>query len=307
MLLREMVSGCAVTASGTEHFWIGDDVAECPEDEFYSWFMDELGGRRSAGSVPELGEGPATVRMVQGEVYQVETKGDEFIVLDSGADVSLVPWRYPLAKLDVMLQDAQGAQVNVSGMRRIELALLGAESEVQCNIGESFVVAGVTNILVSLGRLMKMGWTAQQSEIPGEAGKLVTPDGSVDIPVYFRRKVVRANVMSVQELSKAVVRSVQVDVGFSTISMEPKRGRWNFLDNGTPCMFSSGNAFLLPPGDGRTNMWKYRTTAVRREGGWCAIEIGADLSSMVNREERVTCLPLCIGVREVKMNFLKKR
>ena len=44
--------------------------------------MDELDGRRSAGSVPELGEGPATVSMVQGEVYQVETKGDEFIVLE---------------------------------------------------------------------------------------------------------------------------------------------------------------------------------------------------------------------------------
>ena len=73
-------------------------------------------------------------------------------------------------------------------------------------------MAGVTNIWVSLGRLMKMGWTVQQSEIPGEAGKLVTPDGSVDVPVYFRRNslVVRANVMSVQELSKAVVRSVQV-------------------------------------------------------------------------------------------------
>ena len=172
--------------------------------------MDELDGRRSAGSVPELGEGPATVSMVQGEVYQVETKGDEFIVLDSGADVSLVPRRfgwsgYPLTKPDVMLQDAQGAQVNVSGMRRIELALLGA----QCNIGESFVVAGVTNILVSLGRLMKMGWTVQQSEIPGEAGKLVTPDGSVDVPDNFRRNslVVRANVMSVQELSKAVCSS----------------------------------------------------------------------------------------------------
>ena len=26
---------------------------------------------------------------------------------------------------------------------------------------------------------------------------------------------------------------------------------------------------------------------MRREGGWCAIEIGADLSSMVNREERL--------------------
>ena len=52
--------------------------------------------------------------------------------------------------------------MNVSGMRRIELALLGAESEVQCNIGESFVVAGVTNILVSLGRLMKMGWTVRR-------------------------------------------------------------------------------------------------------------------------------------------------
>ena len=59
----------------------------------------------------------------------------------------------------------------------------------------------------------------------------MTPDGSVDVPVYFRRNslVVRANVMSVQELSKAVARSVQVDVGFNTISMEPKRGRWNFL------------------------------------------------------------------------------
>ena len=69
--------------------------------------------------------------------------------------MSLVPRRfgrsgYPLTKPDVMLQDAQGAQVNVSGMRRIELALLGAESEVQCNIGESFVVAGVTNILVQV-------------------------------------------------------------------------------------------------------------------------------------------------------------
>ena len=34
---------CAVTASGTEHFWIGDDVAECPEDESGSWMRMEEG------------------------------------------------------------------------------------------------------------------------------------------------------------------------------------------------------------------------------------------------------------------------
>ena len=50
--------------------------------------------------MPELGEGPATVSMVQGEVYQVETKGDEFIVLDSGVQVLPVGTRVNVADIN---------------------------------------------------------------------------------------------------------------------------------------------------------------------------------------------------------------
>ena len=87
-------------------------------------------------------------------------------------------------------------------MRRAQLAYTQAFSndsqEEECVLNEESVMANVTSPLLSMGRLLKPGWTFSgmleedrshvNEELHGKcAGMLVSPDLACRIPVYFKR------------------------------------------------------------------------------------------------------------------------
>ena len=173
---------------------ITTDALLLTDDPFYRWLcMDSC-------QVPEAQSDCETfhVRTVE----QMSQEEAQWIVLDSGADVSLLPFSHGSAGVDSgtpksHLEDAQGQKLRVGGMRQAELEFEHVlESDQGCSVTESFIVSDVTNILLSFGRLLKIGW--QFGEACGDdqalieqmglgpcAGVLKTPDGQCRIPVYY--------------------------------------------------------------------------------------------------------------------------
>ena len=175
---------------------IQTDAHLLTDDSFYRWLcMDDC-------QVSEAQSDCNTfhVRMVE----QTSQQEAQWIVLDSGADVSLLPFSHGSAGVDsgtpnLHLEDAQGQKLRVGGLRQAELEFEHVlEKDQGCSVTESFIVSDVTNIFLSFGRLLKIGW--QFGEAGGDhqmlidqmgfgpcAGVLKTPDGQCRIPVYYRK------------------------------------------------------------------------------------------------------------------------
>ena len=97
---------------------------------------------------------------------------DEWVILDSGADVSLLPQRHrsrgkPIDVPNLQVSDAQGGSLPIRDMRRV---LLSTEWDDTTGvvIQEDFVVTNVKSILLSLGKLLKKGWDLERLD-PGDA------------------------------------------------------------------------------------------------------------------------------------------
>jgi hypothetical protein len=84
------------------------------------------------------------------------------IILDSGADGSALPLAYARAGVattsDEKLRfvDAQGCALNISSTRLATVDFGGF------SLKEEFIVASITSPLLSLGKLMKHGWSLQK-------------------------------------------------------------------------------------------------------------------------------------------------
>ena len=120
------------------------------------------------------------------------------LVLDSGADVSVMPaecLEHAVGTEDVSsgyvsMRDAQGRDMPHLGSRMVTLDFGPA-----C-VQESFHASSVSTPLLSLGRLLKQGWSLQQCN-----SLLCLCCEDVAIPVSFRRNslVVEASIYAVQE------------------------------------------------------------------------------------------------------------
>ena len=111
------------------------------------------------------------------------------IVLDSGADISLLPqsmahYGRPSRMGKAVLEDVQGGKLTTFGKKLAQIECDGIETTVI--IEDDFVVASVQSPLISLGRLLQRGWRL----IPGsgEAGvHLQAPGRECAIPLHFKR------------------------------------------------------------------------------------------------------------------------
>ena len=129
------------------------------------------------------------------EVYHVRAVllcDGQLVVLDSGADISLLPQEMAdrgqstkrLAK--TVLEDAQGGRLRTYGRRSAQIEMEGENDELIV-IEDDFVVSSVRCPLISLGRLLHKGWTMRPNAMAPAGVNLVAPDQGCEIPLQFKR------------------------------------------------------------------------------------------------------------------------
>ena len=103
------------------------------------------------------------------------------IILDSGADVSCLPYEYSAVGVETQMsgfyRDAAGNPLNVTGTRRAIVQLGDAQ------FVENFIVGGVTAPLIAVGKLFRSGW----SLVHHDSGQTVLTNGVHSVDVYYKR------------------------------------------------------------------------------------------------------------------------
>ena len=122
---------------------------------------------------------PMTVNMVK----VAETTG---VIVDSGADVSVAPLCYSTKGCQatgpkIMMQDAQGRHIYDKGARNLTLEVT-ADDGTLVILRERFNIANVSSVILSLGRLLRSGWSLASRD-----GNPLITRGAVSIPVRLRR------------------------------------------------------------------------------------------------------------------------
>ena len=125
-------------------------------------------------------------------VNLTETVNDdsgEWVILDSGSDVSLLPMHFLAdegSDSQHSLRDCQGGSLTVAGTRYTDLRVEDSSGE-EVVLRHQFVVGDVTTSLISLGQLYQLGWRIEEDS----NGQLCLKDPSknVEIPVHYRGKV----------------------------------------------------------------------------------------------------------------------
>ena len=304
-------SGDQETGSMCEQYNIFDaeDLScgvEWPADDAFYWWLSSDQETSFEREATKQEQEKMFVRVVE------NVEESEWIVLDSGADVSLLPYRC-LAGQDIpspnlQLEDAQGNSLAVGGMKQAQVEFEHClDDNFGCCISESFVVSNVTNILLSFGRMLKTGWTFGE-QLSGDtemvnrlgfsscAGILTSPDGRFRIPVFFRKNslsvlahVRRATESDVEQPNRGHVRGAYVRMSFDVDSL--KEG-WSFLENGNPVNKRHGRAFVNP-GEALSRVtWRFRTTIALVGPVWEVIEHSQELALLDDLEGDIPGLVL---------------
>ena len=144
----------------------------------------------------------SSVRMVQFEEVSEEeyihltTQDDEdgeWVILDSGSDVSLLPNRFPAdegSDRSHALQDCQGGSLAVMGTRFTDLQVQDVAGE-SVVLRHQFVVGDVTTSLISLGQLYQLGWIITEAQGTDKLC-LVNPKKAVEIPVHLEESLLHS-------------------------------------------------------------------------------------------------------------------
>ena len=232
-------------------------------------------------------EQPCIEPLIDGSYHQV--------VLDSGADLSVMPraWLeagYGTANTSgqaVRMLDAQGGLMANFGSRSITLDLG------QAYVEEVFHASDVDVPLLSLGRLLKKGWSlAHRSNML----HLCHDGEGVEIPVSFNRNslVVDAQVYAVRDQGIQEIETkvqaldqprITVQTAYDIHSQGPE---WNFLDGcGDPCLLTRGKARHDPSDVLGVHLWQFRTTLAFRDGEWELIEYEEPVIGLMNLAEPI--------------------
>ena len=200
---------------------------------------------------------------------------EEWVILDSGSDVSLLPDRF-LADVGSdrshALRDCQGGELAVMGTRFTDLQVQDVSGE-SVVLRHQFVVGDVTTSLISLGQLYQLGWRIEEDG----NGQLCLKDPSknVEIPVHYRGKsfALKAHVRHVSEEVEQNVRAV-VRV-FDKVSKH-EFFAWGSIKIGMPFLKTVGWGYADPrPAWG--SRLPYRTTLIKKrsseEPKWTVAEL----------------------------------
>ena len=268
-------------------------VASLTQDFFYDWFEGRLDLDPELQFIDQSLEQsprseddatPLVVRVAQTEDLEAE-KETTFIILDSGSDVSLLPRSYVPDNphgASHRLKDCQGNSLGVSGTKRAEIVVQDLDSS-EAILRQEFLISDVTNCILSLGGLMKKGWNIKRAN--SEELLLVSPDGTLSIPTYYRGSslAIDCQIRCVQEephheLAELEDVTVRVVVKTNVEFLLTTYNEWLLTADNTPYLLHRGRNFT----DARMmwgNFWPYRSTLVKEtdsSGPWQVVELSEE-------------------------------
>ena len=223
------------------------------------------------------------------------------IILDSGADASMVPESFrhlgeELADASApLLTDAQGNTIGTKGVKRYEFLLEDVAGK-RYLIRENCVVGPVRCPLLAVGKLLRRGW---QLKHDGGAGArklhLEEPFGrKTEVSYRNHSLVISGHIRALTEIPRSLPDRVpKVDLPAEILEKVGVAGMHS-LGCGWKMHYSPAATLLM---DGRewydADYWCCRTTLLQSEGGkWLQIENSSGYSYEANPFGRVSHLPV---------------
>ena len=251
----------------------------------------QLGSNPSSPTSPTFSPtpptSPAQIRMVlvhdpDDDWMQVsEPQEDaEWIILDSGSDVSLLAVKFQASSqlpADTHLQNCQGGSLRTTGIRTAQLAATTTEGE-EVLLQHDFIVGNVTSCLVSLGKLYQNGWSIHKDEMT-EALSLKSPHDEIRIPVEYRNCsfAIKAHVRQVTDMTvDDSAEQVRV-VALATDQVDQNElDDWEMAPDGIP-FYKTLSTNYIDPRPVWGQYWPFRTTLIRKYQGesrdWTVVEV----------------------------------
>ena len=246
----------------------------------------------STPSSPTSPVSPQQVRMVllydpEEDWVQVSNPNEcdgsmEWVILDSGSDVSLLPSRFQPDRGTASpstLQNCEGGSLQTTGIKKAELMATTVEGE-EVLLQRDFIVGNVTSCLVSLGQLYQGGWTIHKDATSGSLS-LASPQNEIHIPVEYRNRsfAIRAHVRHITDVAPEVNGEHVRAVVYATEQVDNNElDDWEMTPDGTPFYKTLTTSYIDPrPVWGQ--YWPYRTTLIRKYQGesreWTPVEVSA--------------------------------
>ena len=259
-----------------------EEETEQEVDPLLDWYL----GREQLLREPQQPQEVLSVRAVGEEFFQDSELHDRIeVILDSGADVSLVPpWLgkegTPLKARPSAIQDAQGKAIRTEGRRMLNLTFFDEQGSF-CRVQEAFTVASVINPLMAIGKLFREGWELKANEHDG----MCLTDGSSRIPVHLHKNSL-ATYAYVQTPSRCREDNVCYDMVRTVVQLNKHvqeavnrdEPGWHNTDSMVIVKHSNQNKYENPSLMFSPTNFPYRSTLVREERGWRAVEVSRKYS-----------------------------
>ena len=211
-----------------------------------------------------------------------DSQGLDDIVLDSGADVSALPLCYSGVGTEIhhdgsLFVDAQGNALHVDCTRLAKVQFGDVTFK------EKFIVSGVTTPLLSLGNIMRSGWSIHND---GTSQWLTKDD--MWIPLFLKRNSLCA---------KGFIQLIQdADIAASTVSTQVIRAvslsgplmnlrpGWNRLSQFFYAIMTKSPTYVDSSLAPSPRLLWYRTTLIKVNGAWEVAEFSANLETLDDLE-----------------------
>ena len=211
-----------------------------------------------------------------------DSQGPDDIVLDSGADVSALPLCYSGVGTEIhhdgsLFVDAQGNALHVDSTRLAKVQFGDVTFK------EKFIVSGVTTPLLSLGNIMRSGWSIHND---GTSQWLTKDD--MWIPLFLKRNSLCAKgfIQLIQDAdSAASTVSTQVirAVSLSGPLMNLRPG-WNRLSQFFYAIMTKSPTYVDSTMAPAPRLLWYCTTLIKVNGAWEVAEFRANLETLDDLE-----------------------
>eukprot|EP00435_Cladocopium_sp_Y103_P028477 s351_g7.t1 len=156
-----------LTYSDSDSDWC---VCGSPEDGEPAYFLDYTSSIMKVSEYDLVANGSSP--LVEEKFYMrgVTLDGCTSIVLDSGADMSVLPMKFkdvglPLSRKSI-LRDAQGNRMEGGALREAVVELMDNDGNKVC-LKETFALPNVMEPLLALGKMIRKGW-----KVEGQGGEV---------------------------------------------------------------------------------------------------------------------------------------